>query len=418
MSWETRGTSFTNPDYYREAVDRVEAQLRADFATYHQTREIAAYGETPTQIVELNARAHTIARQWQQGGTPQHQQLWQQLDTAVQSWTANPEAARAEFGRLQQSFIEGGSGIDPNAVRTQRQAAELTGHLEPVNDQSFQDGARWRPRHLSVVPDPGPEGTRSGNAADRALGGRSSEELGLAEIDAIINSSDELLSVEEAVSDLDTGDDAITALLPAEQRNAPFDHAFTATLDQLPTQIAAVRRLQDLTAQHIRLATEFDGTSEGGQVLIDQMERLMDGAREANRAALSAGADPDEITGAYQAGLAGQFWSQQPGAPRLAQLDHVLSERDSAMAELDALRTGRGVVPDQAPALALAVGGETIAHRSSAANTAPPDPGGAVIAGAVEAALPETDFAAEWASPELTGVIDSPRHEAAIDPQL
>ncbi|MGS2811563.1 hypothetical protein [Nocardia sp. MW-W600-9] len=79
MSWETRGTSFTNPDYYREAADHVEAELRADFATYHQTREIAAYGETPAQVVELNARAHAIARQWQQGGTPEHQQLWQQL---------------------------------------------------------------------------------------------------------------------------------------------------------------------------------------------------------------------------------------------------------------------------------------------------------------------------------------------------
>ncbi len=415
MSWETRGTTFTNPDYYREAADRVEAQLRADFATYHQTREIAAYGETPAQIVELNARAHTIARQWQQDGTPEHQQLWQQLDTAVESWTANPEAARAEFGRLQQSFIEGGSGIEPNTVRTQRQAAELTGHLEPVHDLSAQDGARWRPRHLSVVPNTGAEATRSGNAADRALGGRSSEELSLAEIDAIINSSDELLSAEETMGDLDTGEDAITALLPAEQRNAPFDHAFTTTLEQLPAQIAAVRRLQDLTAQHIRLATEFDGSSEGGQVLIGQMERLMDGAREANRDALSAGADPDEITGAYQAGLAGQFWSQQPGAPRLAQLDHVLSERDSVLSELDALRAGRGVLPDQAPALALAVGGETISRLSS---TAAPDPGGAVISSAVEAALSNTDFAAEWASPEITGVIDAPRHEPAIDPQF
>ncbi|MFC9965157.1 hypothetical protein ACFVH4_13035 [Nocardia ignorata] len=418
MTWETRGTSFTNPDYYREAADRVEAELRADFATYHQTREIAAYGETPAQIVELNARAHTIARQWQQGGTPEHQLLWRQLTTAVESWTANPETARVEFGRLQQAFIEGGSGIDPNTVRTQRQAAELTGHLEPVNDHSAQDGARWRPRHLSVVPDPGAEATNSGNAADRALGGRSGEELSLAEIDAIINSSDELLAVEETAGDLDTGAEEITALLPAEQRTAPLYRDFTATLDQLPAQIAAVRRLQDLTAQHIRLAAEFDGTPQGGQVLIGQMERLMDGAREANRDALSAGADPDEITSAYQTGLSGQFWSQQPGAPRLAQLDHVLSERDNALAEIDALRTQFGIAPDQPPALALAAGAETTTHHlSSTASTDPPEPG-AVISGAVDAALPHADFAAEWSTPELTGVVDAPPREPAVDPQF
>lgn len=417
MSWETRGTSFTSPDYYREAADRVEAELRADFATHHQLREIAAYGETAAQVVELNARAHTIARQWQQGGTPEHQQLWRQLTTAVEFWTANPETARVEFGRLQQSFIEGGSGIDPNTVRTQRQAAELTGHLEPVNDHSAQDSARWRPRHLSVVPDPGAEATRSGNAADRALGGRSGEELSLAEIDAIINSSDELLSAEEALNDLDTGAEEITALLPAEQRNASPDHAFTANLDQLPAQIVAVRRLQDLTAQHIRLAAEFDGTPQGGQVLIGQMERLMDGAREANRDALSAGADPDEITSAYQTGLSGQFWSQQPGAPRLAQLDHVMSERDNALAEIDALRTQLGIAPDPPPTLALAAGAETTHHLSSTASTDPPEPG-AVISGAVDAALPHADFAAEWSTPELTGVIDAPQHEPAVDPQF
>ncbi|MFC9871700.1 hypothetical protein [Nocardia salmonicida] len=418
MSWETRGTSFTNPGYYREAADRVEAGLRADFATYHQLREIAAYGETPAQVVELNARAYAIARRWQQGGTPEHQQLWQQLDIAVRAWTADPEAARVEFGRLQQSFIEGGSGIDPNTVRTQRQAAELTGHLEPVNDHSAQDGARWRPRHLSVVPDLGVEGARSGSAVDRALGGRSGEELSLAEIEAIINSADELLSAEETLGDLDTGEEEITALLPAEQRNAPLADNVAATLDQVPAQIAAVRRLQDLTAQHIRLAAEFDGTPEGGQVLIGQMERLMDGAREANRAALSAGADPDEITGAYRAGLSGQFWSQQPGAPRLAQLDHVLSERGSALVEIDGLRTQLGIAPDQPPALALAAGAETSHHLSSTASSTALEPGGAVISGAVEAALPDADFAAEWTTPEFTGVIDAPPREHVVDPQF
>ncbi|GEM29052.1 hypothetical protein NN3_00590 [Nocardia neocaledoniensis NBRC 108232] len=411
MSWQTRGTSFTNPAYYRDAADSVEAQLRADFSAHHQLGEIAAYGETPAQVVEYKARAHNIARQWLQDAAPEHQQLWHELAGAVEAWTANPEAARREFGQLQQSFIEGGAGIDSNTIRTQRQAAELTGHLEPVNDRSAQDGARWRPRHLSVVPDPGVEATRSDSLVDRALGGRATQELSMAEVEAIINGSDELLAAEEALADLDTGEDEITALLPAAQRNAYLTP--TVTIDQVPAQIGAVRRVQDLAAQHARLAAEFDESPEGSQVRIDQLERLMDGARDARRAAALAGADHDEITGAYQAGLAGHYWSQQPGAPRLAQLEHVLGERDTAVAELDALRSQLGLAPDYPPALALAAGAE---NTHPAPNTAPP--GGAVMSSAVEAALPEADPAADWASPELTGVIDAPRYAPGIDPQF
>ncbi|NKX91242.1 MULTISPECIES: hypothetical protein [Nocardia] len=409
MTWENRGSSFTDPAYYRDAADHVEAQLRADFATHHQLREIAAYGETPAQVVEYKARAHDIARQWQQSPVPEHQQLWHDLASAVDAWTANPETARVEFGQLQQSFIEGGAGIDASTIRTQRQAAELTGHLEPVNDRSTQDGARWRPRHLSVVPDPGVEAPHSDSFVDRALGGRAAVELSMAEVEAIINGSDELLAAEEALGDLDTGDDEITALLPAAQRNAYLTP--TVTLDQLPAQIGAVRRVQDLAAQHARLATEFDESPEGSQVRIDQLERLMDGARHARRAAALAGADHAEITAAYQAGLAGHYWSQQPGAPRLAQLEHVLGERDTAMAELNALRSQLGLALDKPPALALAAGAENTLRLDP--STAPP--GGAVIASAVEAALPDADPAADWASPELTGVIDAPRHAPGVD---
>ncbi|WP_280222101.1 hypothetical protein [Nocardia neocaledoniensis] len=411
MTWENRGSSFTDPAYYRDAADHVEAQLRADFATHHQLREIAAYGETPAQVVEYKARAHDIARQWQHA-SPEHQQLWYQLAGAVEAWTASPEAARVEFGQLQQSFIEGGAGVDASTIRTQRQAAELSGHLEPVNDRSAQDGARWRPRHLSVVPDPGAEKSRSDRLVDRALGGRVAVELSMAEVEAIINGSDELLAAEEALGDLDTGEEEITALLPAAQRNAYL--APTATVDQLPAQIVAVRRVQDLAAQHARLATEFDESPEGSQVRIDQLERLMDGARDARRAAALAGADHTEITAAYQAGLDGHYWSQQPGAPQLAQLEHVLGERDHAIAELDTMRGQLGPVPERPPALALAAGAENTHHLDP--STAPPS--GAVIASAVEAALPEADPAADWASPELTGVIDAPRHAPGVDPHF
>ncbi|MEV0768525.1 hypothetical protein [Nocardia salmonicida] len=412
MSWLTRGTRFTDPAYYRDAADSSEAQLRADFAAYHQLRQIAPYGETTHEIVEHTARAHNIARQWERHSTPEHRQLWQRLTTAVQSWTTNPEAARGDFGRIQQSVIDGAADLDPETVRTQRQAAELTGHMEPVSDQSAQDGARWRPRHLSVVTNTDP-GRRPDNAADRALGGRSATDLSLAEVDAIIQGTDELLDAEEAVGDLDTGADAVTALIPAGQRNAPVTYDYSESFAQHSTQLAAVRRLQDVTAEHLRLAGQFDGTTEGAEVLIARMETLMAAARDARRDASAAGAHPEEIVGAYRAGLEGRYWSQQPGAPRIAQLDQAIAERDHALVELDAMRAALGI--DNNQALALAAGSENSSLSASTSLGSPPDPGGALIADAVAAAVPDTDHPAEWANPEHGGVVDAPRHEPVID---
>ncbi|MFD4431494.1 hypothetical protein, partial [Nocardia sp. NPDC058497] len=356
MSWVNQGTNYTDPGYYRDAADSTEAKLRADFATYHQLREIAAYGETPAHIVEYNARAHDIARQWHQGASLEHQQLWQQLTAAVESWTSNPESSRADFSRLQQAYIEGDPGVDPNIIRTQRQAAEVTGHLEPVHDQSAQDGARWWPRHLTVVPDLGADvgSPRLESAADRALGGRAAEELSLAEVDAIIDATDDLLSAEETIGNLDTGVDELNALIPARQRSAPVAFDYTAAFDQHRAQIAAVRRVQDLTAEHLRLAGEFDGTVEGGQVLIERVETLMDAVRHARHEAVSAGVGEQEITAAYRAGLAGHYWSQQPGVPRLGQLDQILGERDQALTEIGLLRTEFGVGANREPEIALA----------------------------------------------------------------
>ncbi|MFD4431493.1 hypothetical protein [Nocardia sp. NPDC058497] len=63
----------------------------------------------------------------------------------------------------------------------------------------------------------------------------------------------------------------------------------------------------------------------------------------------------------------------------------------------------------------LAVGGES-AHVSTPGF--PSAPAGSVISSAVDAALPDDGFTAEWSTPELTGVIDAPRREPAIDPQF
>ncbi|GGN66062.1 hypothetical protein [Nocardia rhizosphaerihabitans] len=420
MSWQIQGTRYTDPTYYRDAADRVEAQLRADFAAHHQLREIAAHGETPAHVVEYAARAHDLARAWRYSASPGHRHLWQQLSIAVESWTANPESARVEFGRLQQSFIEGNPAVESTTVRTQRQAAEITGHLEPVQDYSAQDGARYRPRHLSAVPDLGADGARRLGAADRALGGRGPDLLDLDEIQQIIDATDDLLAIEEAAGDRDTGADELEALIPAEQRNAPVIFDYTRTFDQHKTQIAAVRRVQDLAAEHLRLAGEFDGTAEGGQVLIERLETLMDATRRARREAVSAGVGEHDISAAYRAGLTGQFWSQQPGVPHLGQLDQILGERDHALAEIDTLRAEFGPDAYPRPGLALAVGAEPaflpLSYTPSTAT--PTDPGGAAIADAVDAALPETGFASAWSTPEVTGVIDAPRHEPAVEHHL
>ncbi|MFD3510081.1 hypothetical protein [Nocardia sp. NPDC058666] len=410
MSWVTRGTSCTNPDYYRDAADHTEARLRADFAMYYQLRQVAPQAETPSRTVELTANAYDIARRWEHGASNEHRQLWQQLDAAVQSWNSNPESARVSFGRLQRSITAGEANLDSNHVRTLYQAAELTGHTEPVTTDSTQDGARWRPRHLSVVPDLGPTSPRSGSAADRALGGRSAELLPTDKIDALIAATDELLDAQERAGDLDTGADELTALIPASQRTAPITHDYSTDFAHHKAQIAALRRFQDLTAEHLRLAGEFDGTTEGGQSLIARMETLIDAARHARDHAVALGIPGEEITAAYHAGLEGTWWSQQPGAPRLGQLDQVITARDTALAEIQAMRTVLGA--DQAPVsgLAVAAGAET--------TYSPADPAGAVISGAVDAALPELDLDAQWATPAITGVIDAPRHQPAVDPQF
>ncbi|MFI8974175.1 hypothetical protein ACIGO9_14910 [Nocardia asteroides] len=415
MSWAIQGTRYTDPSYYRDAADRVEAQLRADFAAHHQLREIAAYGETAEHVVEYAARASDLARAWQHCASPEHRQLWAQLSNAVESWTGNSEAARTDFGRLQQSFIDGDPAVEANTVRTQRQAAEITGHLEPVHDHSAQDGARYRPRHLSAVPDLGADGERRLSAADRALGGRGPELFDLEKIQAVIDATEDILAVEEAAGDLDSGADELDALIPAQLRNAPVTYDYTPAIDRHKAQIAALRRVQDLAAEHLRLAGEFDGTTQGGQVLIERLETLMDSTRRARRDAITAGAEEPDVNAAYRTGLTGQYWSQQPGVPHLGQLDQILGERDHALTEIHTLRDEYEIGASSGPELALAVGAEPAYLPSSTPST---DQGGAVIGGAVDAALPETGFTPEWSSPEISGVIDAPHHESAVDHHL
>lgn len=410
MSWITQGTSRTDPAYYRDAADATEAQLRADFASYHQLRGLAPYCELPAHTVEYRARAYALARGWNtDAASVEHRHLWQQLEDAVAAWQDNSEAARVALGRLDHPTAQGDQQADPVTVRTLRQAAELTGHLEPVTTRTDLDSARWRPRHLRIVRETDTSASRS--AADRALGGRAPE-LSMVQVAAIIEATDELLDVEEHAGDLDTGVDERAALIPGQHRDAPITYDYSTDLAAQQRQIRAVAQLQDLTAQHLALAEQFD-RGVGGPEMIDRLETLLSASRDARREAARAGVPDAEITAACQTGLDGHFWSRQPGVARLGQLAQVLQQRDAALNELASTKSP-GLQPRTAWAEPVISAADYVD-----ADTTP----GAVISDAIDAAVLASDPGPD---PDLdlgpvdaeADVIAMPARDASFDPQI
>lgn len=288
MSWPDPRHGTTEPAYYRDAATSAEAELRADFTRYYQLREIAPHGETPAQQREFTAQADALAARWGRHESPEHRTLWAQLQAAVAGWEARPESTRAAFDRITQAKADGDLGVDPVVWRNLHQAAEITGHIEPVVSGSEQDGARWRPPDRSR----GQEADRA-SLLDRALGGRAPGPASLAEVDAIIAETDQLLDAEEAVGDLDTGRD-----------------------ERAARQNAALRQLQDSTAEHTRLAEAWPGSPEQDQAHIARLESLLDAARAARIAAAVAGVPAADIEAVYHAGRDGSYWHQQPGNPQ------------------------------------------------------------------------------------------------------
>ncbi|MEU2032570.1 hypothetical protein [Nocardia amamiensis] len=285
MSWPDPRHGTTDPAYYRDAADSTEAQLRADFTRYYQLREIAPHGETPEQQREFTAQADALAARWGRHESPEHRTLWAQLQAAVAGWEARPESTRAAYDRITQAKADGDLDLDPVVERNLRQAAEITGHAEPVVNGSEQDGARWRPLDGAL----GQEADRA-SLLDRALGGRAPGLASLAEVDAIIAETGQLLEAEEAAGDRDTGGD-----------------------ERAARQRAALRQLQDSTAEHTRLADAWPGAPEQDQAHLARLESLLAAARAARVDAAVAGVPAADIEAVYHAGRDGSYWHQQPG---------------------------------------------------------------------------------------------------------
>ncbi|WP_043661458.1 hypothetical protein [Nocardia thailandica] len=422
MSWLHQGTRSCHPEHYTDAADRAEAVLRADFASRHFLLEIAPYAADAAGQMDFLTRAHEIERRWADHPAQQTRQLWGELNLLRNQWMSDPATLQSRFGHLQRSRAAGVESVDDLADRNWRQMAELTGTVEPVNTASEQDAAAFRAqgRHLVLIrsTDTSTEANAAARpgAADRALGGRAAEELDMARIGDLIDFTHDLATepTDPAPAPEPAPPITLDALIPAAQREAVVVADLSATQEQVLRQVAPVRALQDLYAEHLRLSETFDRTHEGGQALIDRLEGVLTAARTARQQAVTAGVSPADIDAAYRAGLEGQYWSQQPGVPHLALVEQLVTQRDHAHAQLDQLRAGLGHEPGAV--LALAVGAE---HSTPSTEPAAASGSGGVISSAVEAALPDlkaTEHAA-WMSPEVTGVIEF-RPDPAAEPHL
>lgn len=275
-----------------------ESALRRDYARFHNLRSIAPHAETPAQARELLTQATTLADRWTSNPDHAARALWRELDAAVGAWIARPETTARAFRRLSQARNAGDLPVDDRSWRTLRQAAELTGHLTTPIVGSNQDSAHWSPT-LPVG------GCRRGGGRllDRALGGRAAELVSLDEVDAVIAETDRLLAVEELCGDRDTetGDPAF--LLPPPLRPA----SAAASNDAEARRTNALITLQNLTAEHARLAGEWDGPPEAVDTLVARLESLLDAIRAARHAAAAAGVPAADIEAAYRAGSDGQY---------------------------------------------------------------------------------------------------------------
>lgn len=377
MSWPDPPSGRTDPAYYHDATDPTEAQLRADFTRYYQLRQIGPYGETEAQQRQFAAQADELARRWGSHENSSHRSLWHQLQAAVSGWETQPEATRVAFSRVSQARAAGETAVADRVWRTLRQAAEITGHAEFEIGGSEQDGARWRP------PEHGPARDREMTVLDRALGGRGPD-LDPAQVATIIANTDRLLNDGRGA-----GAEERPELLPAHIALAPVDYSYDTEEAIEVRQIAALRQVQDLAAEHTNLVSGAEGwegwtgAAEHDQAHLDRLEKLLDAARTARRDAALAGVPASDIEAVYRAGLEGTYWYQQPGDSHRGRIARLLEERDRAASAADSRH---------APS------------ADAAAAESGPDPGGRIDT-AVEAALPATELPPDWLPPEAVDQI-------------
>ncbi|WP_249643843.1 hypothetical protein [Nocardia sputi] len=390
----------TNPDHYA-GLGSAQARLRADFAHYYWlTRDVIPDSATPEIAAERTATAEGLAAKWKTHPKPQWRAVWQQLQTTADRWKHRPEVTRRTYEQLTAALPPGSHENDPT-WRTLRDTGLITERLEAGITGSGRDQARWYPQDPAPWRDrgatrerrhaPAAEASERATAFDRALGGRAKNLASMVEVEAVIARTDVLLGEEWARGDLDTGAEARAALLPADRRTAPIGYDYSGDIETLSRQIAALRQLQDLTAEHTRLVGRWEGTLDADQDQIGRLESLIAAMRSARTAAAGTGAADADIDGAYHAGLDGTYWSDRPGSPGMGRLAYLIQERDHARAESVGPRVGSSdlshdLAVEQAPApgtaQGLTVGGA--------------DGGGAAISDAVDAAFPGTELGAEF----------------------
>ncbi|WP_433622252.1 hypothetical protein [Nocardia sp. CA-120079] len=390
MTWLEQPRGYLDPLYYADAASDTEQHLRADFAKHYALREIAPYGETPADVARLENSAVELAAPWVHHDMPQWRTLWGQIDAVAGEWEADSEAARRYFDSLARSRHAGDRSVDDMTWRTLRQAREITGHTDGIAYGSSQDQASWRatgPSRLITntttsqahsAPDTAAASTQGTgpvlSAVDRALGARPGARLlSMDEVEAVIDGIDLALDWEEELGDRDG-------------------------TEQLARQAALLREVQDLTAEHSRVADGQGEPIDDPEALVEHMESLLAQVRRARADALAGGVEYSDIDLAYRAGLDGTYWSDRPAHPHLGRIAQLTAERDDARAEAATLR---GVVADLRNQLARHAAAPTSTETAAAPTLSTPTTvnpavgadttgdGGTAIGAAIDAAIPD-----------------------------
>ncbi|MGW4370341.1 hypothetical protein ACWEKT_32320 [Nocardia takedensis] len=286
----------TDPAYYHDTDPR-EARLRADFASFRTLHEIAPYGETPDEVIELGVRANALRTRWVRSTDPAERRLWSELDAATRQWIEDPEATLTQYFRLAEAVSAGDVAAEDPTWRNLHHTAVITGRIEPAVTGSVQDAARSQPhdRTRAVAPDPT-------SLLDRALGGRGPDIGSIAEVEEIINGA-----------------------------------------DQQVARSSALRLVQDSTAEHARTSQRFAGITSHDLDLIERLDELLGQARDARAAAFDAGATPEQIHTAYLAGRDGTYSHDTA-------TDSAQTRPESAVAVDAAVAAAIGPGPDSAVA--------------------------------------------------------------------
>lgn len=409
MTWIADPIGYANPDYYLDAADRLEQELRADFAKYYQLREIAPFGLTPADTAEMNAHADSLAERWGAHESPQCRSTWESLQAAVLGWQVRPELARRTFDQLARARDTGELGVDESQWRTLQQARAVTGHgLGTATDASSTVDRRFpnlsapelstAPRALAAQPQDRRTAVQRTLGAPRDIAAATTD-LTLEQIDRVIASTEEALDAEERRGDLDTGRDARHALLPRAIRDAPVSYNYAESAAWELRQAALLREIQDLSCEHRTVAEGFDGYDD--QLRIMRLEALRAGVAAARRDALRAGVDSADIDRAYLLGRDGIYWSTEPAHPRLGRIAQLTDERDRALSAAASTTTDSD--PHQRPdahhgASLLAESGSERALLSGA-NADELAAGGARIVAAIDAVFAAAEEGI-WAPPE------------------